>query len=205
MSLHHTLGAPSAPPGPVYTALQQTAISFTGGLAVAQSAAFVLYNPPVGPSNPKGVRIVPLIAHGVFVGTATTPTVPMWGIVKLLAGTASFGLAAQSNTVITQAGLSGTATGVAVFAGSATILNGTAGGAGANNTLSFVTMCGALPFGAPLGTAVTGQIQTRMYLDGEVSIMPGEIALVQPGVACVGVVGLTYVEVQGPGAALSFA
>jgi hypothetical protein len=202
MSLHHTLGAPSAPPGPVYTALLQTAIAFTGGLGVAQSSAFVIYNPPVGASNPKGVRIVPLIAHGAFVGTATGPLYPGWGIVKLLAGTASFGLAAQSNTVITQAGQAGTATGVAVFAGSATILNGTAGGAGANNTLSFVTLCGILPLGT---VTQAGMVPGRTYLDGEVSIMPGEIALVQPGIGIVGIVGLTYAEVQGPGAALSFA
>jgi hypothetical protein len=200
MSLHHTLGAPSAPPGPVYTALLQTAIAFTGGLGVAQSTAFVIANPVN-----SGVRLVPLIAHGVFVGTATTPTVPIWGIAKLLAGTASAAVASASNVVTIRAGLPGTATGAAVIYGSATIINGTAGGAGANNSLNFVTMCGGLPFAAPLGTAVLGQSQTRMYLDGEVSIMPGEIALVQPGIALVGVVGLTWVEVGGLGASLSYA
>lgn len=108
--------------GAVFTAVG-TAVALTGGLGVAQSAAFIISNP-----STSTVLVTPL-----KVLAATTLGGGIVGFAKFLGGTASLapaGAGAGGVTIVSVG--KGTGASVAQIWGTATAVNGTAGPAAAN-------------------------------------------------------------------------
>lgn len=193
MPLTWAFTGPTSPPGKIYTAALGTALAFTAGLAVANSGCLGIANPATV-AGTAPVKLIPVAVTFCPTGTNLANT-PAWGLAKLIGAplgtlTATFGLGAFSG-MITSPGVVGTASGVAVVFGSATILNGTAGGSYAINALNWVEFLGC----AGLGTATAqGPAPSRVDLGGEVNVMPGEILLLQPQNAQVALASISWVE-----------
>jgi hypothetical protein len=177
-----------------------TAVAIPAGLPVAYTGGLVLFNPPTAPGATP-VRLIPVSVSAAFTGTATGNT-PAWGFAKLIGAplgtlTATFGLGAFSG-MITSPGVAGTASGVAVVAGSATILNGTAGGSYAINALNYVCVLGA----ASLGTSTSlASATTRVETDAETNVMPGEILVLFSHNSITALASISWIEAAGGAAA----
>jgi hypothetical protein len=156
---------PSQLVGSEYTAVLGTAVGFTG--------TGVLATVGLGISVPGTATFRATIVRVSLqpTGTGAGANSGLWGIAKVV-GTATVGNLSAMSGIVTSPGIKGTAApGCNVF-GTATVLNGTA--ASGVNGLSWVTLCGPIS-----GTnAGGGGAPPPVDLHGEVSLLPGEAAII---------------------------
>jgi len=182
MSLVWSLDGPTALKGPIFTCVG-TAVAMTGGLGVAQSAAFILSNPLT-----SKVKLIPLRYMAMPTGVGTAAVI---GCAKALLGTASLAPAGAGGggVTIVSVGL-GTGSSVGQIWGSATMVNGTAGPA-ANNAWVVVDQVAAIGTNGSV-TGVDGI--------GVTQLLPGESAMVYASAGQTLQPQITWIEVALQGA-----
>jgi hypothetical protein len=187
-----TLNGPDRMPGQFFVAALGTAVVFSAGLALGYTG-LMIYNPP----TVKGVvakKLIPLRVSFTPTGTATaTGNCPL-GLIKDV-GTCTAGNFSGFSGIITSQGIEGTATGVAIIAGTASYLNGTAGPS--LNGPNWIQMLGNVAGGTQAGASpvpVTGY--SGIYdLMSEESVMPGESVAICTNQAVSGLCSIAWVEV----------
>lgn len=157
-----------------------TAVAFSAGLAVAYTGC--------GIQNPASSKVKITVLKSLAAVTIAPAGTSVLGFGKLSPGTATLGTLSGVAGVITSPGISGTTTGVGLLFGTATVLNGTAGGQ--TNSLNYVSIQGVL-----LGTGASiSQWITPAEQAGDVTLMPGESGMILSSIAHTGLPYLVWIE-----------
>lgn len=174
MALDWNLDGASALRGAVYTCVG-TSVSLTGGLGVAQSAAFIISNPSTSTVIVTPIKVI----------CATTLGGGIVGFAKALLGTASLAPAGAGGGGVTIVSLGrGTGSPVAQIWGSATMLNGTAGPAAAN----------AWVVSDLHGAQGTNASILAADAFGGCRLLPGESGMVFQSVSVAGIPAISWLE-----------
>jgi hypothetical protein len=190
-----TLLGPTNLPGQLFVAAMGSSCDFSARVTLNYTG-LALSNPPTFPGA-QAKRLVPL--RLTFVPTGTTTALgfgAVLGIAKAT-GTCTAGNFSGFSGIITSKGIPGTATGIAIVAGTASWLNGTAVGSPVHgpNWVQFLGLVPQMSSGAvPAGSALAGG--SCLYdLQSEEGIMPGETMVITPNVAISAVASIAWVEV----------
>ena len=182
MLLNVTLKGPTSLEGiPVYScSMTGTGVVFTAGLPVASYNGFAISNPlPTGTQG--AVKLVPLKASLTPTGVGTAGN--WFGLAKIYGTNSALGTAAGAAGPVFQAGVAGTSTtNRAIPYGTFTMSNGTA-------TCAYVEF---LAGGGPTAGSPSTGIAS---LDGELTVMSGELLIFTQGIAGTGIASMTWAEV----------
>ena len=163
---------------PIYTATMGTACVFIAGLATATYGGLGLIN-PVTPAGSSAIKLVPLKCSFVPTGVGTAGN--FLGLSKIYGTNSVMGTSGAPGPVW-QAGVAGTTTNQrAVILGTFTMSNGTC----TNAYVEFL-----MGGGATAGSPNAGMLP----LDGEITVMPGEVLTFNMGIAGTGIASITWAE-----------
>lgn len=165
---------------PIYTCAMSAPVVWLAGLATASYGGLALSN-PVATGTQSAVKLVPLKASFVPTGVGTAGN--FLALAKIYGTNSALGTAAGSAGPVFQAGVSGTTTSARGIAyGTFTMSNGTA-------TSAYVEFLAG--GGATAGSPNAAQTS----LDGELTVMPGELLVFSQGIAGTGIASITWMEV----------
>jgi hypothetical protein len=198
MPLNWTISGPANLPGKLYVAALGSAVTFSTWNS-PNYTGLMIANPPTLPGQLQ-VRIVPLRCTFVPTGTGGTggPYLQAGpvaiGLIKGI-GTCVAGQFSAFSGIITSKGIAGTSTSqIAVVAGTASWLNGTAGPG--NNCPNWIQMLGSVT--SQVGAATNAVIPGApcLYdLQSEEGIMPGEALGIATSIQIAGFASIAWVEV----------